>query len=207
MPKLAPTTICGTFLEALRLDAPSTLTDVGLILPSGPIAARKAQSLARDLYMIVAQLGMSFVVDLLQSGQRSSQELELDSWPVAFQPSERDIEQSYERYMELGASISGSCPADFAKGDLHTASSLSSDRGVSEAQTRSRSNDLGMSEPAKRLSAAERKLQSNRQAQKRFRQRQKVCLWLNVLCENHSLLAAEPPLPRRKGHILQKPNY
>ena len=122
----------------------------------------------------MAQLGMSFVVDLLQSGQRSSQELELDSWPIAFQPSERDIVQGYEQYMDLGASISDSCPADFAKGDLHTASSLSSDRGVSEAQTRSRSNDLGVCEPAKRLSAAERKLQSNRQAQKRFRQRQKV---------------------------------
>ena len=117
---------------------------------------------------------MSFVVDLLQSGQRSSQELELDAWPAAFQPSTRDIEQGYEQYVDMSASISGSCPADFAKSELQSSSSHSSPGGPAQPQTRSRSNDLGKSEPAKRLSAAERKLQSNRQAQKRFRQKQKV---------------------------------
>ncbi len=119
---------------------------------------------------------MSFVMDLLQSDRKvAEEELELNSWPLPFPPTERDIEEGYEQYMDLACSVSGSCPADFAKGELHPAVSLDSQPSGLEAQARSRSNDLGMSEPAnKRVSAAERKLQSNRQAQKRFRQRQKA---------------------------------
>ncbi|DBA70363.1 hypothetical protein WJX79_000172 [Trebouxia sp. C0005] len=83
------------------------------------------------------------------------------------------MDKTYEQYMDLACSVSGSCPADFAKGE-NPDLSLDSEPSGLEAAARSRSHDLGMSEPSnKRLSAAERKLQSNRQAQKRFRQRQK----------------------------------
>ncbi len=92
----------------------------------------------------------------------------LSSWPAPFQLSERDIEENNEQYMDLACSASGSCPAEFAKGELHPALSLDSEPSRLEAAPRS---GIGMSEPSnKRLSAAER----NRQAQKRFRQRQKV---------------------------------
>ena len=117
---------------------------------------------------------MAFVMDLIQSGNKGPQEEDFGAWPVALQPSTRDLEQSYEQYMDLACSASGSCPADFAKGTLHPAPSLDSIPSALGPQVRSRSNDLGLSEPAKRLNAAERKLHSNRQAQKRFRQRQKV---------------------------------
>ncbi|KAL0019341.1 hypothetical protein WJX77_009940 [Trebouxia sp. C0004] len=72
--------------------------------------------------------------------------------------------------MDLAYSESGSCSADFAKGELHPALSLDSEPCGLEAAPPSRSNELGTSESStRRLSAAER----NSQAQKRFRQRQK----------------------------------
>ena len=83
----------------------------------------------------------------------------------------RLVEETYEQYMDLACSASGSCPADFVKDELHPALSPNSEPSGLKLAPRSGSNDLGMSEPSnKRLSAAER----NRQAQKRFRQRQKV---------------------------------
>ena len=117
---------------------------------------------------------MSFVMNLMQSSSKNADELELSAWPALFQPTHRDVEEGYEQYMELACSASGSCPADYAKGQVDPALSLDSEPSGLEAAPRSRSFDLGMSEPAKKLNAAERKLQSNRQAQKRFRQRQKV---------------------------------
>ena len=119
---------------------------------------------------------MSFVMDLVQSSRNGPENFDFDSWPASCQPSEHDIDKNYEQYMDLACSVSGSCPADFAKGELNPDLSLDSEPSGLEAAARSRSNDLDMSaEPSnKRLSAAERKLQSNRQAQKRFRQRQKV---------------------------------
>ena len=115
---------------------------------------------------------MSLILDLLQSRQRSSQDLKLDAWPVACRPKERDIKQSYEQYTDLCTSVSRTCPGSLASGDSHTASSCNGDGTGSQA----RSPNSDLSEPAKRLSAAQRKLHSNRQAQKRFRERQKVCL-------------------------------
>ncbi|KAL0055380.1 hypothetical protein WJX82_011516 [Trebouxia sp. C0006] len=115
-------------------------------------------------------------MDLVQSSRNGPEDFDFDSWPASCQPSEHDIDKNYEQYMDLACSgsVSGSCPADFAKGDLNPDLSLDSEPSGLEAAARSRSNDLGTSEPSnKRLSAAERKLQSNRQAQKRFRQRQK----------------------------------
>ena len=117
---------------------------------------------------------MSFAMDLIPSGHRDSHDLELGAWPATFQPSAKELEQGYEQYMDLACSASGSCPADFAKGELQPAPSLDSIPSALGAQLRSRSNELSTSEPSKRLNAAERKLHSNRQAQKRFRQRQKV---------------------------------
>ena len=124
---------------------------------------------------------MSFVMDLVQSSRNGPEDFDFNSWPASFQPSEHDIDKNYEQYMDVACSVSGSCPADFAKGDSNPDLSLDSEPSGLEA-ARSRSNDLGMSEPSnKRLSAAERKLQSNRQAQKRFRQRQKVSLIVRCL--------------------------
>ena len=126
---------------------------------------------------------MSFVMDLVQSSRNGPEDFDFDSWPASCQPSEHDIDKNYEQYMDLAwsGSVSGSCPADFAKGDLNPDLSLDSEPSGLEAAARSRSNDLGTSEPSnKRLSAAERKLQSNRQAQKRFRQRQKVSVFVDV---------------------------
>ncbi|KAL0017696.1 hypothetical protein WJX77_004684 [Trebouxia sp. C0004] len=72
--------------------------------------------------------------------------------------------------MDLAYSASGSCLADFAKGELHPPLSLDSEPCGLAAAPPSRSNELGTSESSTRwLSAAER----NSQAQKRFRQRQK----------------------------------
>ena len=82
------------------------------------------------------------------------------------------MKRGHERSMDLAASASGNCPDDFVKRDSQTGSSCNSDG--SQAQALSSSIDLGMSEAAKRLSDAERKRQSNPQAQKRVRQRQKV---------------------------------
>lgn len=121
---------------------------------------------------------MSFVMELAQSSRQfhGPENFDFDSWPASCQPSEHDMDKTYEQYMDLACSVSGSCPADFAKGE-NPDLSLDSEPSGLEAAARSRSHDLGMSEPSnKRLSAAERKLQSNRQAQKRFRQRQKVSL-------------------------------
>ncbi|DBA97104.1 TPA: hypothetical protein ACH3X1_014875 [Trebouxia sp. C0004] len=116
---------------------------------------------------------MSFVMDLVQSSRNGPGDFDFHNWPASFQPSEHAIDKNYEQYMDLACSVSGSCPADYARGDLNPDLSPHSEPSGLEA-ARSRSNDLGMSEPSiKRLSAAERKLQSNRQAQKRFRQRQK----------------------------------
>lgn len=152
---------------------------------------------------------MSFVMDLVQSSRNAPEDLEFNSWPASFQPSEHDKDNNYEQYMDLACSVSGSCPADFAKGELNTAFSLDSEPSGQEA-ARSRSNDLGMSEPSnKRLSAAERKLQSNRQAQKRFRQRQKVrlsvrCMRARICYELHvarsSWLTA---VPQERSHTAE----
>lgn len=116
---------------------------------------------------------MSLILDLLQSRQRSSQDLKLDAWPIACGPTDRDIKQVYTQHTDLGTSASRTCLDNFASGDSHTASSCNGGGTGSQAQARSPSSDL--SEPAKRPSAAQRKLHSNRQAQKRFRERQKVC--------------------------------
>lgn len=120
---------------------------------------------------------MSFALDLLQSEQRSSKLLH-GIWPVALQPTS-ECKQGYEQPTDLGASISSSCPSDqvAVRSGSHTASSCSGDGTGSHPQTPAPNSDLATSELAKRPSAAQRKLQSNRQAQKRFRERQKVCLF------------------------------
>ena len=123
----------------------------------------------------VAGRDMSFIIDLLQSRQKSSKELLLDIWPVALQPTGRDSKQGYEQCTALGASASSSRADDAVRGDSHTISSCSGEGTGSQPQAQFTNNDLGTSELAKRPSPAQRKLQSNRQAQKRFRERQKVC--------------------------------
>ena len=118
---------------------------------------------------------MSYILDLLQSRQKSSKELLLDIWPVALQPTGRDSKQGYEQCTALCASVSRSRPNDVVRSDSHTTSSFSGECTGSQPQAQFPNNDLGMSELAKRPSPAQRKLHSNRQAQKRFRERQKVC--------------------------------
>lgn len=145
---------------------------------------------------------MSLILDLLQSRQRSSQDLKLDAWPVACKPPERDIKQGYEQYTDLCTSVSRTCPGDLASADSHTASSWNGDGTGSQAQARSPNSDL--SEPAKRPSAAQRKLHSNRQAQKRFRERQKVCFpERSVRPSTSAVDIGNVPL-YRKGRILRK---
>ena len=147
---------------------------------------------------------MSFVLDLLQSRQRGSKGLSLDIWPVALQPSDRDNKQGFEPCTNV--SVSSSCSGDVVRGDSHTASSCSGDGNGSQPQTQSSNIDLGISELAKRPSAAQRKLQSNRQAQKRFRDRQKVCLLRN-LCLHVGLTAvvgSGSTCLCRKGRIPRK---
>ena len=129
----------------------------------------------------LADHGMSFILDLLQSTQSSSHDLLLDSWPVELQPTRRDSKQGYEQCTDLGASVSKTRPVDVVKDDSQTSSTCNGDVTGVQSQTQSPNNDLGTSGPAQRPSAAQRKLQSNRQAQKRFRERQKVFFSKHIL--------------------------
>ena len=131
---------------------------------------------------------MAPISDLLSSSMTYSEDEELfASWPGHFDPGL--VDDGFEQFLEDVPSCTGSCPADFTRKAVASASFTGEPERARLQKGRSLSSDLGPVEPeTKKLTAAERKLQSNRKAQKKFRQKQKVLhvLLSRLLCSASS---------------------
>lgn len=122
---------------------------------------------------------MAPIADLAPATTAFAEEDELfASWPGPFDSNLAD--DGFGHFLEAVPSCTGSCPADYDRRVVAPGSFSSGSKPTRLQKGRSLSSELApaTAEPeSKKLTAAERKLQSNRKAQKRFRQKQKVSLF------------------------------
>lgn len=121
---------------------------------------------------------MAPIAELLSAKVTYTEDDELfASWPGQFDSNL--VDDGFGQFLEAVPSCTGSCPADFDRRMVASGSFSSESEPALLRKGRSLSSELAPAnaEPeTKKLTAAERKLQSNRKAQKRFRQKQKVSL-------------------------------